>query len=271
MRLSICKAPILVCTLVLPSVLCLEAYAQQPVTAGASDPHAITLLTAAAAAIGGTVSVSDVTLSGAARRVAGSDDEVGTAVLKAVGTNTSVILNLPSGIQSEVRSTTNGQSTGTWSGIDAVSHQISIQNTLTDPAWFFPLFAVSRGLASSGYVATYVGHETRGDVAVEHLTISQRFAGFPSDQAALQRLSQIDIYFDSNTLLPTAMTFSIHPDNNELVDIPIEVSFADYKVVSGVQVPLHVQKLLNNGLVLDLQFQNVTLNSGLTASQVVAQ
>jgi hypothetical protein len=67
------------------------------------------------------------------------------------------------------------------------------------------------------------------------------------------------------------MTFSIHPDNNELVDIPIEVSFADYQVVSGVQVPLHVQKLLNNGLVLDLQFQNVTLNSGLTASQVVAQ
>jgi hypothetical protein len=77
----------------------------------------------------------------------------------------------------------------------------------------------------------------RGDVAVEHLTISQRFAGFPSDQAALQRLSQIDIYFDSNTLLPTAMTFSIHPDNNELETATAEKPFGVREGGCGVKLP----------------------------------
>jgi hypothetical protein len=62
------------------------------------------------------------------------------------------------------------------------------------------------------------------------------------------------------------MSFNIHPDNNLLIDIPIEVRFSEYRLVSGAQVPFHVQKLLNNGLILDLRFQTATLNTGLSAA-----
>ncbi len=80
-------------------------------------------------------------------------------------------------------------------------------------------------------------------------------------------LSQMDFFLDSTTFLPAAVTFNIHPDNNALLDIPIEVRFSDYRAVKGVQVPFHIQKFLNNGLILDLQFTTAVLNAGLGASQ----
>jgi outer membrane lipoprotein-sorting protein len=67
-------------------------------------------------------------------------------------------------------------------------------------------------------------------------------------------------------LLPAALDFSIHPDNNAVIDFATEVRFSEYRAVSGVAVPFHVQKYVNNGLVLDLQFANAAVNSGLPAS-----
>src|SRR6266436_4088545 len=244
-------------------VLVLSTSAQQTTTQAG---QASVFLQSALAALAGANPVTDVTLSGTAHYIAGSDDESGTATLKAVSGASRVDLNLSSGTRSEVWNNLSGSPVGTWSGPDGVSHPISFHNLLLiDPAWFSPAFPVSRGL-SSGYVATYVGQETLDSLAVQHLSISQQPAD-PSDSAAMFRhLSQVDLYLDSSTFLPVAMTFNIHPDDNELLDIPIEVRFSDYRSVSGAQVPFHVQKFLNNGLILDLQFQTVTLNSGLTAS-----
>jgi hypothetical protein len=81
-------------------------------------------------------------------------------------------------------------------------------------------------------------------------------------------LSQTDLYLDPATFLPVIIAFNIHPDNNALTDIPIEIHFSDYRPVSGVLIPFHVQKFLNNGLYLDLQFQSAAINSGLVASSL---
>ncbi len=244
-------------------VLVLSTSAQQPV---APSVQAAALLQSALIALAGANPVSDVTLSGTAHYIAGSDDETGTATLKAIVGASRIDLNLSSGPRSEVWNNLSGSPAGTWSGPDGVSHPISFHNLLLiDPGWFFPAFPVSRGL-SSGYVATYVGQETWNSLAVQHLSISQQPTDTSDVAAQLQHLSQVDLYLDSSTFLPVAQAFNIHPDDNELLDIPIEVRFSDYRPVNGAQVPFHVQKFLNNGLVLDLQFQTVTLNSGLTAS-----
>src|SRR5436190_719013 len=79
-----------------------------------------------------------------------------------------------------------------------------------------------------------------------------------------QHLTQIDLYLDTTTLLPAALTFNIHPDNDMGLDLPVEIRFCDYRQVNGAQIPFHVQKSLNGSSLLDLQFQTVTLNSGLT-------
>jgi hypothetical protein len=231
-----------------------------------TNPQAVQYLQRALAAISANTPLSDVTLSGSAHRIAGSDDETGTATLKAIAGASRIDLNLSSGPRSEIYNSSGGYPAGTWSGPDGVSHAISLHNLLTDPAWFFPAFPITHGL-SSGYGATYVGHETREGQAVEHLTIFQASGvQSPAGVPAMAHLSQMDFFIDSTTFLPASVTFNVHPDNNELLDIPIEVRFSDYRSVTGVQVPFHVEKYLNNSLILDLQFQNVTLNTGLTAS-----
>ena len=142
---------------------------------------------------------------------------------------------------------------------------MAFHNLLTEPAWFSPAIAITRALSTSGYVATYIGQETRDSATIQHVVLSQSSAS-ADVPPLLQHLSQIDLYLNSSTLFPAAMTFAIHPDNNALLDIPVEVRFSDYRAVNAAQAPFHVQQFINNTLFLDLQFQSVTFNTGLTSS-----
>lgn len=238
-----------------------------------TSSQAVQYLQQALVALSGNTPTSDVTLTGTAHYIAGSDDETGTATLKAIIGASRIDLNLSSGTRSEIQNASAATPAGIWSGPDGVSHAIIFHNLLTEPAWFFPTFPIAHGVSSSGgYLASYIGHETHNEQAVEHVTIAQSPAlPFPAGASTIAHLSQMDFFLDSTTFLPTAITFNIHPDNNALLDIPIEVRFSDYRVVSGVQVPFHVQKFLNNGLILDLQLQAATLNTGLTAAVFAVQ
>jgi hypothetical protein len=234
-----------------------------------SSTQASQLLQQSLAALQGNTPLTDVTLSGTARRIAGSDDDTGTAVLKAVVSGAGRIdLSLSSGQRSEVCNLTAATPAGAWSGPDRISHPIAYHNLLTEPAWFFPGFAIARRLSSSGYAATYVGHETHNGQAVEHISVSQSSSLYatPPGPGSIEHLTQIDFFLDSATLLPTAIDFNIHADHNALLDIPVEVQFWDYHAVNGAQVPFHIQKFLNNSLILDFQAQSVTFNSGLAPS-----
>ncbi len=233
----------------------------------ASSTQASQLLQQSLAALQGNASLTDVTLSGTARRIAGSDDESGSVVLTATASGSSKLaLSFASGNRSEVRTNSNSGPAGSWSDPDGAAHPISYHNLMTDSG-LFPAFALASLLASQNTVATYVGQETRNGDSVIHLSAYQQFPGITGDNAVLPRhLSQIEIFLDPTTLLPASITFNTHPDNNALLDIPIEIDFSDYRSVNGIQVPFHIQKFLNNSLALDLQFQNVTTNSGLSAA-----
>jgi hypothetical protein len=245
--------------------LSLSLAAQQTAT---SSPQALVLLQRSISALAGGQTLTDVTLSGTARRIAGSDDDTGTAVLKALASGRGrTDLSLPSGQRSEVCDLSATTPAGAWSGPDRISHPIAFHNLLSEPAWFFPAFAIARRLSGSGYVATYIGHETHNGQPVEHISVSQTSSNPDAPGAAtLQHLTQVDYFLDSSTLLPAAISFNTHPDNNALLDLPVEVQFSDYRAVNGAQVPFHVQKFLNNTLLFDFQVQNVTFNTGLTAS-----
>jgi hypothetical protein len=232
------------------------------------DSQALLLIQQSLAALAGNITITDVTLAGTARRIAGSDDETGTVTVKALAAGAARIdLNLSSGLRSETMNIS-ALPAGSWSGPDAVAHRIADHNLLLiDPAWFFPPFPVSRGLAT-GCTATYVGQETRNGKSVQHIAIAQASGvQFPTGAPLLAHLSQMDFFLDATTLVPAAATFNIHPDNDAGLDIPIEVQFSDYRNVNGMQIPFHVQKFLNNGLILDLQFSSAAINTGLSATE----
>jgi hypothetical protein len=87
----------------------------------------------------------------------------------------------------------------------------------------------------------------------------------------MRRVSTMDFYLDFASLLPLAITFNPHPDNDSNVDIRTEVRFADYRAVNGVLVPFRIQRLVNDGLVLDLTVTNATINAGLLATDFSLQ
>jgi len=243
------------------------AFAQQP----ASPPiSAQALLQQSLAAQLGNTQISDVTLTGTARRIAGSDDESGSGILKALNTGEArVDLNFLSGSRSEVVAVANKCLSGSWSGPDGIPHAISTHNLMTDSSWFFPAFTLGRLNSSAKYTIVTVGHETHNDQAVDHIIAYQSSSvQLPPGVPSFSHLTQMDLFLDSGTLLPTALTFNIHPDNDAGLDIPVEVRFSDYRVVGGVQVPFHVQRFINNSLSLDLQFQNASLNTGIAAAQL---
>jgi hypothetical protein len=121
-------------------------------------------------------------------------------------------------------------------------------------------------------IFSYLGLEQRDGLSVYHL----RAYRTPKDELAfvsslVRRLSTTDIYLDSVSLLPRALTFNVHSDNDSNTNIRTEIRFADYRVADGVKVPFHIQQLVNDGLVLDLHVTSATINSGLLESEFSIQ
>lgn len=243
----------------------------QTTSATASSVQATTLLAQAAKALTGSAVVNDVTLTGTAEWIAGSDDETGTATYRGLAGAYRLDLTFRSGTRSQFVSPVNGLPAGNWIGFDGVSHSIADHNLMVDSG-FFPLFGIAGLNASSNTTLTYVGPETRNNTPVIHISASQQFRKFSADIAALmQHLSQVDIYLDPTTLLPVFYVYQSHPDNDAGLDIPTEIHYSNYQSIGGVQTPLRIQKSMNGSLVLDLQFQNASLNTGLTATQITTQ
>ena len=243
--------------------------AQQTVT---SSPPAQTFLQNSLAALAGGQTLTDVTLTGTARRIAGSDDESGTVVIKTlVGAGSRIDLTLPSGTRREIRNTSSALVAGSWSGPDNVPHAMAYHNLLTDPGWA-PAFTIASLLSARNAVITYVGSETRDAQSVIHIIVCRQFPTISVDPGALpQHLTQTDLFLDATTFLLAAVAFNTHPDTNAGLDIPVEIIYGDYRQVSGAQLPFHIQKKLNGSLSLDLQFSTATLNSGLSASALGIQ
>lgn len=253
---------------VLRCIFALPASAQQTSTAVAQNPAAIALVAKSLAGLGGGTAISDVTLTGSATRIAGSDTGSGTVTLKALGTSSSRMdLSLSDGTFSEIRTSISGAPQGQWLAPNGAYNSMAMHNCFTDAAWFFPALTVLSQTSNPNLSITYVGLETKNDISVQHI----HFASNSAAQAAsvtdpLPTLSSTDVYLDSSSLLPVAFVFYTHPDNNSVVNIPVEVDFSNYQTVNGIQVPYHIQKFLNGSLYLDMTIQSAALNSGLSIS-----
>src|SRR5207245_10652805 len=115
--------------------------------------------------------------------------------------------------------------------------------------------------------------ETHNNVAVQHLQLSRVVSGQASDTTAalLQALSTTDLYLDATSFLPVAVNFNVHPDDNAGLNLPVEIQFGNYQLANGVLAPLHVQKLLQGSLLLDVNISAVTINSGIPESEFTFQ
>jgi hypothetical protein len=240
--------------------------AQQTSKAQQTSADVLTILRASLAAQTGQMTVNDATLAGSADYIAGADEEkVPFAFEGTLSGSTRTAISRSSGTFTEIHVLSSSGPTGTWSEGGEAPHPIAGHNLRTDPAWCFPLFVVERLLSNTAAVVTYIGTEN----GLAHFQSSQQPpAGTPTALTSLpQHLSQIDLFLDPVSFLPSKLLFNIHPDNNALLDLPVSVQFSNYQAVNGVSLPMHIQRFENNSLVLDIQLQSSVFNSGLSQTE----
>ena len=257
-------------------VLAVLVAAQQLAAQTSQSAQAVAILQQSLGVLTRGTVISDVTLTGTVLRVAGSDGETGTAVLKALATGEARMdLGLPSGRSSEIWKNSGniqGVQAGQWTGPDGKTHAMSLDNLVTDSSWFFPTMTLRRWLSIPGYAISLVGQESLNGETVEHISVALLATTFPADLSTMfQHLSRTEIYLDSVSGLPVSLRFNIHPDSNARLDIPVEIRLSDYRAVNGAQAPFHLEKYVNNILYLDIHFDAVTLNTGLSAGDFPIQ
>lgn len=242
-------------------IVCYSVTTQQSFTQQASA-NVMTILRASLAAQTGNVAIQDTTLSGSVEYIVGSDDETVPFSFKGTLSGSSrTDISLSSGTFTETYVLSSSGTTGNWSVGGGTPHPIAGHNLMTDAAWCFPLFVIERLLSNPSSAITYVGTEN----GLAHFSAYQvPPTGTPSTLAALpQHLSQIDLFLDPVTFLPNKLSFTVHPDNDALIDIPIAVQFSEYQAANGIMLPMRIQKFMNNSLMLDIRVQSTMVNSGL--------
>jgi hypothetical protein len=241
-------------------------------TTPSANTQPLNLLQSSYSALMAGVPLQDITLTGNIQWTAGATNESGTVNYQALASAYRLDMTFREGTRSESALLGNVLPTGNWVGFDGTVHPIANHNLLNDVG-FFPALTLSKLIGSSSSSFTYVGLETRNGSSVIHISVLQQ----PPSQSsgvtalALQHLSQVEVYLDPATLLPVSYLFNSHPDGDSSRDIPTEIDYSNFQQVNGIVVPLHVQKLFNNVLAYDFQFQSARLNTNLSISQVSAQ
>jgi hypothetical protein len=252
--------------------------AQQPSPPGS---HGMPLAVRSMAAQTGGAEVADVALAGTITLPGGTSAVSGAITLRATADGQSqVTVSLPGGQLTESRDYSHGSHAGAWTGTDGASHDFDILNVLgPHPAWFYPGFVMKSGFAimTTQYAAGDLGPTTWNGAAVEHLEVfrlpsSLRFSRLPVNKF-LKQMTQHDIYVDSSTLLPVAMTFNVHltanapsqpfvPAGTPPGDYVEEIRYANYQQVQGHPVAFHIQVYFNGALAGDIQLASASFNTG---------
>lgn len=245
----------------------------QPVLS--EDASGVTLAQKSLTALTQGIPIRDVTLMGTVHRIAGSSDETGGMIAKGLASGgTRIDYNYASGRRSESREHSAIGITEKWSGPDGNEHTVVPHNTQPLAPWFFPALLLQSSETSSDVAVTYVGNETRGGHAVEHIILTKQIPALHHPRVMLtllQKAAQVHLYLDAATSVPLALLYNAHPDKNLAEDIPVEVRFSDYRVIDGVKVPFQITKYFNRIPELQIEVSSATLNTGLSSSSLELQ
>jgi hypothetical protein len=254
---------LVVCWLLATVLTCFASTNNKP---PASNSQAVSYAAQSIAALTGGNAVSDVTLTGTVTWTAGSDTETGTATLLALGNGESRMnLALSAGTRAEIRDASTGTPLGKWITQNNASGMFAFHNCQTDAVWFFPVLGSLAG--GSNVVFSYIGLESRNGENMQHIqSYVYQLSSSSGSSTSLQQLSTMDFYLDATTLLPSAVVFNAHPDNNSGANISVEVDFSNYQAVGGITVPMHIQKYVQGTLAIDVTVSSAVFNTGLALS-----
>lgn len=233
-------------------------------TNGSTSTNAATLLTQLSSAFSGGNVVHQVQLSGTAAWHAGSFNDEGAATLTATTTGSSQLqLSLSSGSRSEAQS---GQGTNlacTWTGADGSAHNIDPGNCWRPVLWFLPPLSLQPSQLPSylGALDLGTGAVGFGTQSYRHLQAELVLPNLSNSlTTTMMQRSTADLGLDPASLLPAVLAYSIHPDNGAPIDIAVEIHYANYQAINGVQIPFTIQRYINGSLQLEIDITSAQVN-----------
>lgn len=229
------------------------------VPANSATLDQVTVLASAANAFSGSKPVQSVVITGTAHWTAGSTKDEGSVTLtaKATGENTAEF-NFGNGARVEKQSAISDTRTCSWSGKDGVEHDDST-NCLIATIWFLPHLALQEAGLPTQLGVVGVGADTSDKTNALHIRHQLTVAS--TDQTVVtqvQSLSRTDLALDPASFLPTTLRYKMHTDGG--ADWNVEVRYSSYKDISGVEIPMHIERYLNGSLQLSMDFDSAIAN-----------
>lgn len=235
--------------------------AQQPAAPAQRDPQAVALVQQSVAATASTVP-ADSSATGTVTVVEGSTTQSGSIQVLTLGLGqTSETLTLGSAQRAMVYS--NGDAKET---VGSQATIPTLEVAITDQCPDFPLPLLLSALNSPDFAFRYVGKETLDSVAAQHIQIWNTFSS-NSQLKHLASFSLRDLWFDATSGLPLKISYTRRAEDGATRPVPVEISFANFTKVNGVLYPFLIHKSLNGTPWQTISIENVSFNTGLTASQ----
>ena len=72
--------------------------------------------------------------------------------------------------------------------------------------------------------------------------------------------STADIGLDPTSFLPQVLSYSVGPDDGNAIPIAIEIHYADYRAINGVQIPFTIERYVNGTLQLQIVLSSAQVN-----------
>lgn len=201
-------------------------------------------------------------LSGTAEWYAGSLHTSGTAELQAnVDGSASIQLNLSQASRTETQTQADLSRTCQWIDSAGTSHEVLGPNCFLSIPWFAPgLFA-----QPTSQLPPLIGSADDGEISKNGSSFHQisyvlNVEGTNSgDTKKLIEQSRVKVLYDLQSFLPASLEYSIHPDNDTSQSLDVRVVFSDYRSISGVMVPFHIEKYVQRSLQLKLDISTASI------------
>jgi hypothetical protein len=224
------------------------------------DPQAVLILTQALSVAGGIEALSaiqDFTGTGTITYYWAGQEVSGAVTVRGRGTGQ---FRLDASLPSGERSWAVNNGTGVLKEANGTVNSIQGYNAVNLGSLTFPFACLVAALKDSSLSISYIGLETRSGAQVNHVRIEKMDPdNIPSS------LATKDFFIDSQYQILASLD-QIQPKDASTIELPHEVQFSDYRLVSGLLVPFSITDIIFGQHTSTIQLSQIVFKSGLTDS-----
>jgi hypothetical protein len=130
----------------------------------------------------------------------------------------------------------------------------------------FPFFAGVLAFADSTCSVQYDDTETLGSQAAYRLEISPQPLGTDPISVLRAQANHLMLWVSVSSGLPLQLSYMRISNTNPTASRQVTRTFSDYRQINGLNVPFHQEEFAGGQMLLSLQFDTVSFNTGIPSS-----